>query len=55
MALRWPKIGTFLAELRLQPDNGFCLADTGRPGHFTLWGRPLQLLDSIADIVDVEA
>ena len=48
-------IGTFIAELKLEPEHGFCLADTGQRGHWTLWGRPLQLLDSIADIVHVEA
>jgi len=55
MALKWPMIGTFIAELNLEPEHGFCLADTGQWGHWTLWGRPLQLLDSIADIVHVEA
>jgi hypothetical protein len=54
MALRWPRIGIFLAELRLHPNEGFCLANTGRPGHLTLWGRPAQLFESIADIVHVE-
>lgn len=55
MALKWPMIGTFVAELDLEPEQGFCLADTGQPGHWTLWGRPLQLLSSIADILHVEA
>ncbi len=55
MALRWPMIGTFIAELNLEPEHGFCLADTGQRGHWTLWGRPLQLLGSIVDIVHVEA
>jgi hypothetical protein len=55
MALKWPMIGTFVAELDLEPESGFCLADTGQPGHWTLWGRPLQLLGSIADILHVEA
>ncbi len=54
MALKWPAIGTFVAELSLEPENGFCLADTGQQGHWTLWGRPLQLLASIADILHVE-
>jgi hypothetical protein len=54
MALRWPMIGRFVAELNLEPEHGFCLADTGQPGHWTLWGRPLQLLGSIVDIVHVE-
>jgi hypothetical protein len=55
MALRWPKIGMFIAELNLEPGRGFCLSDTGQPGHWTLWGRSLQLLGSIADILHVEA
>lgn len=55
MALRWPKIGRFLAEIQLEPESGFCLANTGSPGHSTLWGRPLQLRDAIVDIVHVEA
>lgn len=54
MALRWPKIGMFIAELSLEPERGFCLADTAQPGHWTLWGRPLQLLGSIVDILHVE-
>jgi hypothetical protein len=44
-----------VAELGLAPENGLCLADTGQPGHWTLWGRPLQLLGSIDDILHVEA
>lgn len=55
MASKWPMIGMFVAELNLEPGNGLCLADTGQPGHWTLWGRPLQLLGSIADILHVEA
>jgi hypothetical protein len=54
MARKWPMIGMFVAELDLEPGNGFCLADTGQPGHWTMWGRPLQLLSSIADILHVE-
>ncbi len=55
MALKWPMIGMFVAELSLEPGNGLCLADTGQPGHWTLWGRPLQLLGSIGDILHMEA
>ncbi len=55
MALKWSTIGMFVAELDLKPGNGFCIADTGQRGHWTLWGRPLQLLSSIADILRVEA
>lgn len=55
MASKWPAIGMFVAELELEPGNGFCIARTGQSGHRTLWGRPLQLLGSIADILHVEA
>jgi hypothetical protein len=55
MVSKWPMIGMFVAELELEPGSGFCLADTGQPGHWTLWGRPLQLLSSIADILHVAA
>jgi hypothetical protein len=33
MALKWPMIGAFIAELNLEPEHGFCLADTGQRGH----------------------
>lgn len=52
-ARRWPRIGTHIAEVNLDPGYGFCLADTGQPGHMTVWGRPLQLLACVADIVPV--
>lgn len=49
----WPGIGNRIAELRLEPDRGLCYAATGRPGHITTWGRPLQLLGCVADILAV--
>ncbi len=52
-ARRWPRIGRYLAELRLEPGNGFCWAHTAQPGHITVWGRPLQLLAGIVDILPV--
>jgi hypothetical protein len=52
-AKRWPRLGRYLAEIRLEPGNGFCWAHTAQPGHVTVWGRPLQLLDCIADILPV--
>jgi hypothetical protein len=52
-AQRWPRIGRRVAEVHLQPENGFCYADTAQPGHVTVWGRPLQLLACVVDILSV--
>jgi hypothetical protein len=52
-ARRWPRLGRHLAEVQLEPGNGFCWAHTAQPGHITVWGRPLQLLACIADILPV--
>jgi hypothetical protein len=52
-ARRWPRIGRRVAEIHLQPENGFCYADTAQPGHITVWGRPLQLLSCVVDILTV--
>lgn len=52
-ALRWPRLGRHIAEVRLEPDNGFYWAHTAQQGHITIWGRPLQLLSCIADILPI--
>ncbi len=54
MAVRWPKLGQFTAELNLKPENGHVFALTGQTGHVTVWGRPLQLVSEIVDIVPIE-
>jgi hypothetical protein len=54
IAKRWPRIGHHIAELRLRPEHGIWFAATGEPGHITVWGRPLQLLDCVADILPVD-
>ena len=50
-AQRWPQIGRRIAKVHLEPNNGFCYANTAQPGHITVWGRPLQLLACVADIL----
>jgi len=50
IARRWPRIVDHIAVLRLRPDHGIWFAATGEPGHITVWGRPLLLLDCVADI-----
>jgi hypothetical protein len=52
-ARRWPRIGRHLAAVGLESSNGFCWAHTAQPGHITVWGRPLQLLACIADILPI--
>jgi hypothetical protein len=54
-ATRWPALGTHIARLRLEPGHGFHFAETGARVHRTVWGRPLQLLACVADILPVGA
>ncbi len=50
MARRNPdRIGTHVAQLRLAPGNGICLADTGSAGHWSVWGTPAQLAAFVTD------
>jgi hypothetical protein len=53
-ARTFPKIGDYVAEMRLQPDFGAAFALTAEPGHLTVWGRVLDLAAAVADIVAVE-
>jgi len=52
---RWPTLGSHVARLRLEPGMGFNVAETGARVHRTVWGRPLQLLACVTDIVLVGA
>lgn len=52
-AIAIPQIGSFVAELHLQPDFGFNYAETGQPSHLTLWGDPVKLSDAIVDVQPV--
>lgn len=53
-ARRFPVIGGFLAHVRLAADRGFATADTGPPGHLTVWGHPLQFMNAVVDISSVD-
>jgi len=52
-ALRYPALGSHIAHVVLQPNNGFHIAETGARSHRTVWGRPLQLLACVADILPI--
>jgi hypothetical protein len=53
-ARTFPQIGGWIARVDLMPGAGFCGARTGQPGHWTIWGRPDQLISAVADIVSAE-
>jgi hypothetical protein len=42
------KIGDHVAELRLTPGHGICVARTAGPLHWSVWGRPEILHDAVA-------
>jgi hypothetical protein len=52
LAGRVPKLGGHIATLDLQPDLGLCVAKTGGPSHWSVWGRPLQLERCVTDVVE---
>lgn len=39
-----------LARVRLAPNVGIHFAQTGRAGHFTVWGAPTVLADCVEDV-----
>lgn len=50
LAARVPKLGGHIATLELRPDLGICVAKTGGPTHWSVWGRPAHLADCIATV-----
>jgi hypothetical protein len=52
-ALRFPKLGDYIARLLLGAGQGVNLAQTGHPGHLTVWGDPVKLLESVVDTTSV--
>jgi hypothetical protein len=52
VAKRWGK-GDFVAEVRLAPDQGICVAEWGSRGHVTVWSDPVKLAGMTADVVAV--
>jgi hypothetical protein len=50
LATRWRAMGPFVGRLELTPGHGFSLAQTGFPGHWTVWGRPADFAACLAGI-----
>lgn len=55
IAERYPKLGNHLATVDLRPGLGLCVAKTGGPSHWSVWGRPDQLAACVADVVSIDA
>ncbi len=53
-ALKWPKIGEYVAHARLTAGHGFNFAQTGQPLRLTLWGDPIKLAGAVADVLAVD-
>lgn len=53
LAARVPKLGKHISTLDLRPGLGICVAKTGGPAHWSVWGRPAQLVSCVADIEEV--
>ena len=53
MAQRIPKLGGRIATMDLEPDAGICVAKTGSPAHWSVWGRPPQLVACVAEVESI--
>lgn len=47
VCLRWPKIGSYIAELHIPEDAPIELKQEGDPGHWNAWGEPEAFLQHI--------
>lgn len=54
LARRVPKLGGHIATIDLRPGLGICVAKTGGPAHWSVWGRPAQLAACVADLEKAE-
>jgi hypothetical protein len=45
------KIGDHVAELRLAPGHGICVAKTAGPLHWSVWARPEVMYDAVAALM----
>ena len=54
LAARVPKLGGHVATVDLQPGVGICVAKTGGPAHWSVWGRPGALAACVAGVVHAD-
>jgi hypothetical protein len=53
LAARVPKLGGHIATVDLQPEFGICVAKTGGPAHWSVWGQPGRLASFVIDVEQV--
>jgi hypothetical protein len=53
-ARQTPALGQYIAEVVLPDDTDIQVEQTGRAGHYTLWGSPGRLLGYVRRIEPVE-
>ena len=54
LCLRRPdRLGTHVMTVDLRPGHGVCLANTGSPGHWSVWGLPPTLAGCVVDVVGI--
>ncbi|MCC7369208.1 MAG: hypothetical protein IT306_12340 [Chloroflexi bacterium] len=52
-ALNTPALGKYVVEVDIPDDADVEIEQTGRPGHFTIWASPVQLLRCLGRVVPV--
>ena len=52
-ARRWPRMGRYIAGLRLSEQEPVTYEKTGITGHYTLWADPATLLARVVSVVKV--
>lgn len=53
LAARVPKLGGHIATVDLQPEFGICVAKTGGPAQWSVWGQPGRLAFFVIDVEQV--
>lgn len=51
---RFPQMGSFVAEMRLEAGKGFAIAQTGAPGHVSVWGEPAMLDAALREVYPLD-
>ncbi len=52
-ARRFPALGNFIAAVAIPVNGPFRVEQTLRPGHYTLWGEPEDLLAAVVATVPI--
>lgn len=53
IALRFPKLGSYIATLQVSDDSTIRYRKTLGENHYTIWGEPAVLLASVVEVAPV--